>query len=362
MEITEQDQVVIAQVDREEAEHQTWKKADAPIDIVRLTDSEDLDEATLCDLGFVARPKWLNWCAPTRASQQDFEAALSGTERRNIRLGRRTVQDEGMRIRIRKGLTEEYVDEFLTVYDRQIAGMRRGKNFARRWRDRLLAAAGEHVGVSVHQGTTMIVGSLWWARPEPSVLQMRFSAAAPDARSGRVMRAAYTEAFQYARDQGLTHVSLGNDPSLFGHVVQPGLFNFKSRFGFAPVPSQVLDPSLAGEFADRILRLDALSDPALVVTWGSHRGASPSWPDAARKPGHDLLVLSRAPGAASADRFRTDGFREVRSVSVAAGGSSVTPATGRRSDGRPSGGAERPGAGRTGQDRPDGSPDRRRRG
>ncbi|MEU6275768.1 hypothetical protein ABZ871_25645 [Streptomyces populi] len=331
MKVTEQDQVVIAQVNREEAEREIWKGSDTPIDIVRLTDSENLDEATLSALGFVARPKWLNWCAPVATSQHVFEAALSGTERRNIRLGRRTVRDEGMRIHIQKGLTGQLVDEFLIVYDRQIAGMQRGKNFARRWRDRLLAAADEHIGVCVYQGSTMIVGSLWWARPEPSVLQMRFSAAAPDARTGRVMRAAYTEAFQYARDQGLSHVSLGNDPSLFGHVVQPGLFNFKTRFGFAPVPSQILDPSLAGEFADRILSLDALSDPALVITWGRHRETPPSWPDAAQQPGHDLLVLSRAPDQTPAAHFRTDGFREVHSVLVTADDARGTmrPPTGR---------------------------------
>ncbi|MFI7288288.1 GNAT family N-acetyltransferase [Streptomyces anulatus] len=316
MEIAEQDGVVVATVDREEAERHAWRDAEASVDIVRLAESESLDETALAGLGFVPRPRWINWCALVRESATEFEAALPGTERRNARLGRRFVQEEGLRVSVRVGLTEELVDEFLTVYDRQIEAMPRGKNYARRWRDRLLDAAGEHVGVSVHHGTRMIVGSLWWIRTEQSVLQMRFSAASPDARASRVMRVAYLEAFQFARESGLAFASLGNDPSLFGHVVQPGLFTFKSRLGFTPVPSQVLDPRLAGEYADRFLTLRSLSDPALVVTWGRHRGAPLSWPEAAQAPGHDLLVLSATPDEALKARFRTQGFRDARSVMV----------------------------------------------
>ncbi|MGW2056455.1 hypothetical protein ACWCOZ_21525 [Streptomyces sp. NPDC001840] len=316
MEIAEQDHLVVATVNRDEAEWHAWKDVDGPVDIVRLAGSESLDEATLADLGFVARPRWINWCAPVRDSATEFEAALPGTERRNIRLGRRFVQDEGLHVSVRVGLTPELMDEFLVVYDRQIETMPRGKNFARRWRDRLLATGHEHVSVCVYEGASMIVGSLWWIRPEQSVLQMRFSAASADARLSRVMRVAYMEALQFARESGLVFASLGNDPSLFGHVVQPGLFTFKSRFGFAPVPSQILDPNLMGEHADRFLTLRSLSDPALVVTWGRHRGTPLSWPESAQAPGHDLLILSAAPDEALTGRFRTDGFRETRSVTV----------------------------------------------
>ncbi|MFD9880362.1 hypothetical protein ACFWZT_02705 [Streptomyces alboflavus] len=342
MEIVEQDHLVIATVDRAEAESHAWKAAGAgadgpPIDIVRLAES-DVDpsgavDADLVALGFVARPKWLNWCAPVRESRAAFEAALSGTERRNIRLGTRFVHDEELRLDVRVGLTEDLVDEFLVLYEQQIAGMPRGQNFARRGRDRLLAGADEHVSVCVTtRDGAMLVGSLWWIRPEDSVLQMRYSASAADARSGRVMRAAYAEALQFAREQGLAYASLGNDPSLFGHVVQPGLFNFKTRFGFAPVPAQVLTPKLGGGFVDKFLTLRSLSDPALVVTWGRHAGATPTWPEVgAAGPGHDLLILSgsdggaRAGRAAEADggveeelagRFRTEGFRRTRVVAV----------------------------------------------
>ncbi|MEV6165583.1 hypothetical protein AB0L71_27445 [Streptomyces sp. NPDC052052] len=316
MEIAEQDHLVVATVEPDEVARQVWKEAEEPVDIVRLAASDGLDEATLAELGFVVRPRWINWCAPVRESAEEFEAALPGTERRNIRLGRRFVHDEGLRVGVRVGLTPEFLDEFLVVYDRQIEAMPRGKNFARRWRERLLERAPEHVSVCVYDGDTMMVGSIWWIRPEQSVLQMRFSAACADARMSRVMRVAYTEALGFARENGLAHASLGNDPSLFGHVVQPGLFTFKSRFGFVPVPSEALDPNLAGEHADRFLTLRALSDPALVVTWGRYRGARLSWPEVAQAPGHDLLVLSGAPEAALTGRFRPAGFRETRLVQV----------------------------------------------
>ncbi|MEU9716197.1 hypothetical protein [Streptomyces sp. NPDC047976] len=319
MEIAEQDGLVIATLDRAEAERRAWREADVPLDIARLADSEEADDDVLAELGFTARPHWVNWCAPVRSSEAEYTAALSGTERRNVRLGRRVILDESLRLVVQEGLTEELMDDFLDVYDAQIAGMPRGRNFARARRERLLDAAAEHIGVSVYAGPTMVAGSLWRVRPEPSVLQMRFSASAPDARSGRVLRAVYAEALEYARGRGLAHASLGNDPSLFGHVVQPGLFNFKSRFGFTPVPSQILDPHLGGEYADRFLSLRSLADPTLVVASGGYRGTSPALPEALSARGHDLLLLSVNPAEEAAAGFLTGAFRNVSVLPVPAG-------------------------------------------
>ncbi|MEU6628796.1 hypothetical protein ABZ905_10945 [Streptomyces parvus] len=316
MEITEQGGLVIASLDLAEAESQAWRSAGVAPDIARLSDSEKVDDAALAELGFVARPHWVNWCAPVRASEEEFTAGLSATERRNVRLGRRVIQDASMRVVVKEGLTEELMDEFLEVYDAQIAGMPTGRNFARERRDRLLEASAEHIGVSVYAGATMVAGSLWRIRTEPSVLQMRFSASSADARSGRVLRAVYAEALAFARGRGLAFASLGNDPSLFGHIVQPGLFNFKSRFGFTPVPSDVLDPHLGGEHADRFLSLRSLADPTLVLASGSHRGSTAQLPDALSAPGHDLLVLSADPSDGAVAGFRTAGLRSVSLLHV----------------------------------------------
>ncbi|WP_344583723.1 hypothetical protein [Streptomyces lunalinharesii] len=316
MEISEQDGLVIALVDPYEAETNAWEESDTPVDVARLAGSENLDEATLTHMGFVTRPKWVNWVAPLQSSEEEYLSALSGTERRNIRLGRRFIQEEKLRVDVRVGITEPLIDEFLVLYDAQVAGMPRGKNIAREWRARLLAASSEYACVGVYSGAAMVAGSLWWIRHEESLLQLRFSAASANARLSRVMRATYVKAFQFAREAGLTFASLGNDPSLFGHIVQPGLFNFKSRLGFTVIPSQVFGPNLAGEFADRFLRLRSLSDPSLVVTWGRHRGASPSWPAVTAGPGHDLILLSGTPDMELGSTYRTDGFRESRLLTV----------------------------------------------
>lgn len=316
MEIVEQDHIVVALVDADEAEERAWERADAPVDVVRLVDSEAVGDEVLSRLGFVARPRWLNWSAPVAGSEAEFLARLSGTERRNVRLGRRFVEEQRLRLRVEPRLTEEFMDEFLVVYDRQIADMPRGKNFARRWRDRLLAAAEEHVSVGLGDATGLLAGSVWRVRPGPSVLQMRFSAALPGARSGRALRVLYAEAMEYAREAGLAYVSLGNDPALFGHVVQPGLFDFKTRMGFTPIPSEVLDPSLAGEFADRMLSLRSLADPSLLVTWGKYRGNPPTWPDALHGGGQDLVIVSDDPQEGLLGRFHTHAFREARVTTV----------------------------------------------
>ncbi|REK84545.1 hypothetical protein DY245_42740 [Streptomyces inhibens] len=316
MEITEQDGLVIASVNQREAEESAWKATDAPVDVVRLTGSENVDDATLAHLGFVVRPRWINWVSSLGSSEEEFVSALSGTERRNIRLGRRFIQDEKLRVDVQVGLTEPLLDKFLVVYEAQVAGMPRGKNIAREWREQLLAAPSEYTSVCVYSGTTMVAGSLWWMRHKESILQLRFSAAFANARSSRVMRAAYVQAFEFAREAGLNFASLGNDPSLFGHIVQPGLFNFKSRLGFTAIPAQVFGPTLAGEFADRFISLRSLSDPSLVVTWGRHRGMPLIWPTVMVRPGHDLLVLSGEPDVGITNTYRTQGFRESRLLTV----------------------------------------------
>lgn len=306
----------MASVDLDEASARAWEKARGPVDVVRLLDSGEVPEKVLGELGFVARPRWLNWCASVRDSEEEFAAALSGTERRNLRLGHRFVLEHDLRVEVHAGLTAQFMDSFLDVYDKQIADMPRGKNFGRRSRDHLLDAAEEHVSVSLYEGGTMLAGSIWRERPALSVLQMRFSAASPSARSGRALRVLYARAMEYAREQGFVYASLGNDPALFGQVVQPGLFRFKSRLGFTPVPSELLDLPLAGEVADRFVSLRSLPDPSLLVTWGQRRGRLPSWPDAVLGGIHDLLVLTDDPHEDLLGRFRANSFRESRVVTL----------------------------------------------
>ena len=50
-------------------------------------------------------------------------------------------------------------------------------------------------------------------------------------------------AAQHGRDLGLQWISLGSDPSLYGDLAMPGLFTFKARLGFVPIPIRCFDPT-----------------------------------------------------------------------------------------------------------------------
>lgn len=317
MEIRERDGLVLAVASSEEIKGQEWLDLYRSVDIVRLREGDHLGEEERSRHGFITRPQWVNWWCRLADSEADFVADLTATERRNIRLGRKAIRDDSLRIEVRECLTERTLDQFLTVYDEQVSGMPRGKNYAARFRDEMLSNSTEYVTVCTYSGTSMEVGSIWWMRPHESVLQMRFSAARPDARSGRVMRTVYLDALQYARENGYEYGSLGNDPSLFGHIVQPGLFNFKSRLGFTPVPAGTLAPQLAGVFTEKVMSLRSLSDPSLVTSLSEEGASQAPWPQAIENKKLDLIVLTGGSNDESSSRsFRADGFNRKHVLTV----------------------------------------------
>ncbi|WP_052397100.1 GNAT family N-acetyltransferase [Streptomyces sp. NRRL F-5123] len=279
METVEQDALVIGLVGADEVEELLARPALPALDVIRIADGDGRPGAVeLPPPGFVARPAWVNWVARAGAGEEEWLAGLSGGERRRVRVARRFAEREGLDVRVREGLDPEFLDAFLSVYDAQIAAMPRGRNFARRHADRLLAARGELLTVAAYAGPDLVAGSIWWVRPRESVLQMRFSAATAASRAGGSLRVVYAAAFQAARERELAYLSLGNDPSLFGHVVQVGLYAFKSRLGFVPVPSGALDPHLHYEFVDAFVSLRSLENPSLVLPWGPYRGRPLPWP------------------------------------------------------------------------------------
>lgn len=316
VEIKEQDSLVIAVVSREEVDSRRWLHSNRAIDVVRLHESETLDKAERSELGFLNRPRYINWWSSLRDCEDDFVAGLTATERRNIRLGLKAIQEESLRVEVRVGLTEEVLDNFLVVYDEQISGMVHGKNYARRFRDEILSSGKEYVSACAYSGSYMVVGSIWWMRPQESMLQMRFSASRPDARSSRVMRTVYMEAFRFARESGYSYGSLGNDPSLFGHLVQPGLFNFKSRLGFTPIPAGALSSQFAGVFIEKIVSMRSLSDPSLLAVM-SEDGVDTSWPEVIERKSLDLIfLLSDSTDESVVRNFRTDGFKHARLLKI----------------------------------------------
>src|SRR5437764_2287081 len=103
----------------------------------------------------------------------------------------------------------------------------------------------------------------------------RSSAVVGDQRQASLTRVIYLEVVRVARERGFAMVSLGSDPNLYGHLVKPGLFSFKSRLGFVPVPSHLVDPASGSDQADRIVGFSAVTDPTFVLSYAQEvRGPS----------------------------------------------------------------------------------------
>jgi GNAT superfamily N-acetyltransferase len=263
-----------AVVDAAEAAETEWESTGAGIDVVRVVDPDPVSWPALRRAGFAIMPACVTWISPVGASDEDFLGRLSSDEGRNIRQGQRFAADRGIRLDVRAPLDAEAFDAFLDLYVRQVGAMRHGVPFAQWQRDGILAEADDYLLVRALDGDGALVGGcvcLW--RRDVSALQIRFASATPDARRGGLIRAMYQRVFQEARDLGCATVSLGTDPSIYGHIAKPGLFRFKSRLGFTPVAARIFGSDDDPDEANRVLRLDALSEPSLLLSYDLPEGA-----------------------------------------------------------------------------------------
>jgi hypothetical protein len=248
-----------------------WRGPD--VDLLRVIDPHPRDQARLTAAGFIVKPSWVNWVAPLRDSEAEFLGALSSNERRKMRRGLELAASAGLHVEIRSELEEGPLEEFLSVYEKQVAGMRNGVNLARGEQRSLLDQSGSHIGVFAYEGSRMVGGCVCRLRAEDSLLQLRYVATADVDKRGALTRALYMAAFRAGRDMGCTRMSLGNDTSLYGHITSPGLYEFKKRLGFTPLPSQTVDPGLGGDDADRFVSSRALTDPSLLLAYDDGYGA-----------------------------------------------------------------------------------------
>lgn len=237
------------------------------VDVIRVVDPAPESWPALRAAGFAVKPAWVTWLSPAMDSEESFLERLSGNERRNVRLGLRYVDDEGIQLHTVFPLTPAALDDFLGVYDRQIAGMPYGVAFARQQRDELLAHPDSYLLIEARAGDDVIGGSLCWLRPDVSTLQSRFVATVPSSRQSRLCRALYMRACELARELGFANVSLGSDCTLYGHMARPGLFSFKARLGFVPVPARLFASDPAPDEADLVIRLGTLSEPSLILSY-----------------------------------------------------------------------------------------------
>ncbi|GAA3828633.1 hypothetical protein GCM10022226_56840 [Sphaerisporangium flaviroseum] len=261
-------------VTAEEALNGDWLRCRHEVDVVRVQDPPVELWGPLAEAGFHPKPQVVVWRAATAGSEEEFLAPLPSKDRRNVFAARRRVLAAGLRFDVRP-VSPALLDVFLPLYESQVATMRHGWAVASRQREAILAAAEEYFAVCVTDGEEFAGACLTLLSGERDEARARFAALAPGPRATGLARLLYMEVIAEARRRGITWVSLGSDPNLYGHIVKPGLFGFKSRLGFVPVPSHLVDAGSGSDQADRIVGLSALTDPALVLAYAPGDDGAP---------------------------------------------------------------------------------------
>lgn len=247
-------------------------QADHDIDMVRVVDPDPEDWPALEALGFVLKPQWVTWISRSEADESTFLLRLSSRERRMIRRARKAAEADRVDVRIQTSLAEDEVDDFLDLYRRQISTMRQGRDYASDERAEILDPMNGYLMVAGYVDDVLVGAAVCLLDARRDTLFIRFTAATPEARRRRLNRVLYLEAFQAARAKGISHVSLGSDPAMYGAMTEPGLFLFKAEHGFRPVPEQyVVDDDVTDE-AILVLRMAGLADPSVIVAYDTSRG------------------------------------------------------------------------------------------
>lgn len=305
--------LLVGELTLDEALTMRMNRAPSDVDLLRVSSPPPSAQAELSKAGFEVKPSWINWVAPVLGSEETFLLTLTANERRKIRQGTRLVTDAGLRWRHDHPLEERTFDAFLQLYDRQVAHMPNGVNLARQEETALREAPDRYTGIYLYQGENMVGGCLCLRRPDVSTFQLRYVATAAVENRGGITRALYMSMLRTCRELGLTRMSLGNDTSLYGHVAMPGLYEFKKRMGFTPVPSDMVEPGASVDEADLFLSLRSLSDPALLLAYDEAYGSWNGHAPLERPRSLRLAVLSahesvdiapyRAPFLSSIDRM-----------------------------------------------------------
>ena len=239
------------------------------IELIRIPTPDPEHHAHLVHSGFVVKPSRVSWLAGTLDSEELFLRALPTVERQTIAKSRRALVKSGIEIHEPEILTESSLDAFLRQYEQQVAAMRYGVAFATSERDTMLDDLDRYMIVNAYVGRQLIGGCVSLVRRDRDTLHIRFSATDPRARKDSLVRPLYLHAIEAGRELGLGAVCLGNDTTLYGHIVKPGLFNFKARFGFVPVPAHLFSQTHPADEADLVRTLGPLPDPSLLLGYTS---------------------------------------------------------------------------------------------
>ncbi|WP_280717703.1 GNAT family N-acetyltransferase [Kitasatospora sp. MAP5-34] len=258
------------------------------VGVLRVVDPPAALHADLERAGFLVTPSWVTWLAPVGTEDDAFLAAMTSGERSNVRRALRETAKRSLQITVHAPMTMAVFDDFLGLYEAQVATMRNGSSYAASWRDEIAADPDLYYVVAARDPHGELFGvCLCWDQPELSITRIAFTAQAAAERQGRVVRALYMTATAEARGRGREWISLGSDPTLYGHITEPGLFGFKARLGFRPVPTRFLQPADPDQ-ADAVVSLRGLTDPTLLLSYAEtghlDRAAAPDPAVASRLP------------------------------------------------------------------------------
>ncbi|QKV96405.1 hypothetical protein HUT19_35750 [Streptomyces sp. NA02950] len=281
-------------------------------DVLRVAEPPRDAWSALRARGFVPKPAKISWITETRDSDEEFLARLPKGERWSVRRARRIAAEDGVRFVVQEPVEATALDAFLHIYHHHIGTMRHGVPYAGGQREAILG--GPFFAVWACAGAELLGGCLVVAAPGAPYTKIRYAAVAGRFRDTGLSRAVYLEAVRASRERGFTATSLGTEPNVYGHIAKAGLFSFKRRMGFAPMPSQDLG-NAGGVEADRVLHLGGLEDPGMILGYPDSPGWLGGW-------GH---FYTSAPDL-DLGPYRTDLMAGVRVIRLSAG----RPVSGRR--------------------------------
>jgi GNAT superfamily N-acetyltransferase len=271
VDVQDQFGVAVAECDAAGALDHDWASERGRVDVVRVVSPAPPTWEALEAAGFVRKPSLLTWAAPVGADRDAFLGRLRPTGRRSAVVASRRIDALGIQCRLRQPLEAGELDDFLALYERCVVEKRHALPAAV-WHRDLMLEQPEHFAVYAYQGGALAGGCIAVECPGEDAVRLRFSAVEPAARWPGLARVLYLHAVDVAREKGYGWATLGNDPNLYGHLVEAGLFAFKCHMGFVPVPSQAFPPGAGYDEADLFVSLAALGNPTLVL---GYIGADP---------------------------------------------------------------------------------------
>ncbi|MFF4713043.1 GNAT family N-acetyltransferase [Streptomyces eurythermus] len=256
----------MALVDVDQALSGGWRAYENKVDLIRVQDPPAESWTRLREAGFLPKPQVVAWRAEVLDSEERYLGTLPQKDRYDLRMAYRRAAEGDLQVDA-EPLTVALLDEFLELYERQVAAMRHGWAVAVEQRGNILSEAESYCAVTVRSHGTLVGACLNQDLPAKDEIRARFSAVTAEQRQDSLGRVLYGETLRVARERCRRWVSLGRDVNLYGHVVKPGLFSFKSRLGFTAIPGQLLEPGSGSHQADRVVRFGELTDPTLLLSY-----------------------------------------------------------------------------------------------